>query len=454
MTNRLLRDRSIWAGLVLAVGLYAAAVMIPTWRGQDVYIKLPEDQRPDDVPPLVSAWEPRLALASLVCGVLAVLLVSWGPRLARALPWRGLLLGVPALAMAWMVALALVDGERGLTKVLTRDSEYLVPAREVDDVGVLLSTYVDKIPLEAKDNHPIHLAGHPPGALLVFVALFRLGLGGDLVAPLVIVALAATASAAVLVTVRAVDSEDTARRVAPFLVVMPAGLWMAVSADGMFAAVGAWGIAAMALAATAQRRGRRRAVGVTYAVLAGLLLGYCVMLSYGLPLLGLVGLAVLAATRCWWPFPIVAGSAAVVVLAFAAGGFVWWEALPVLRERYYDGIASDREASYWIWANLAVLAVSAGPMVWGALTHTATRARALWRGAYRPTLILVAGAVLMVTLADLSLMSKAEVERIWLPFVPWLTVATAFLPERWQRPGLAIQCGTALAVQHLLITAW
>jgi methylthioxylose transferase len=51
-------------------------------------------------------------------------------------------------------------------------------------------------------------------------------------------------------------------------------------------------------------------------------------------------------------------------------------------------------------------------------------------------------------------MSKAEVERIWLPFVPWLLLATVCLPARWQRPALAAQVVTALLVQHLVVTNW
>jgi hypothetical protein len=51
-------------------------------------------------------------------------------------------------------------------------------------------------------------------------------------------------------------------------------------------------------------------------------------------------------------------------------------------------------------------------------------------------------------------MSKAEVERIWLPFVPWLLVACALLPERWRRAGIAVQVTVALGVQHLLFTGW
>jgi len=59
-----------------------------------------------------------------------------------------------------------------------------------------------------------------------------------------------------------------------------------------------------------------------------------------------------------------------------------------------------------------------------------------------------------VLLAVASQMSKAEVERVWLPFVPWLLLSCALLPEQWRRRGLALQVGFALVVQHLLDTGW
>ena len=58
----------------------------------------------------------------------------------------------------------------------------------------------------------------------------------------------------------------------------------------------------------------------------------------------------------------------------AAAGFAWWEAYPVLTERYWDGIAGDRPASYWLWGNLAALAVSAGPLVGAGAGRTPARA--------------------------------------------------------------------------------
>ena len=67
---------------------------------------------------------------------------------------------------------------------------------------------------------------------------------------------------------------------------------------------------------------------------------------------------------------------------------------------------------------------------------------------------LTGAAATAVLLATVSQMSRAEVERIWLPFVPWLLVSTALLPGRWRKPALAIQLGMALLMEHLLYTTW
>jgi methylthioxylose transferase len=68
--------------------------------------------------------------------------------------------------------------------------------------------------------------------------------------------------------------------------------------------------------------------------------------------------------------------------------------------------------------------------------------------------VLVGAAVLIILLADLSFMSKAEVERIWLPFVPWLLLSVALLPPRWRRCGLVAQIALALVLQTLVRTRW
>ena len=199
-------------------------------------------------------------------------------------------------------------------------------------------------------------------------------------------------------------------------------------------------------------------------MLAGLLLGYVVMMSYGLPLLAILALTILWLARSWVPLPVAALAALAVVGAFALGGFLYWEALPELHRRYWDGVAGRRQPAYWLWGNLAALAFSAGPVVgaglaawvarWDARPSLRTGGAADRRTPEQVAWSLSAAGFLMVLVADASQMSRAEVERIWLPFVPWCLIACAFLPERWRRPALLVQVVTALLVQHLLATGW
>jgi methylthioxylose transferase len=443
--------RAPWVGLVVALVLLAVAFTLPHALDWEVYSRRPESAQPLPVPPLHGYWELKWwGPGTLPALLIALLGWRYAASLAERLPWRGLLLASYLGGLGWLLSLTLVDGESGLSRVLGSRFEYLETAREADDVGLLLETFVDRIPYAAEpDNWPTHVAGHPPGALLFFVALVRLGLGGDLVAGVVVTVIAATIPLAVMLTLRALGAEQVARRVAPFLVLAPAAIFLAVSADAVFAAVGCWGMAALALAARADGAGRWRAMAA-WAALSGLLFGYGVFLSYGFGVLGTVVLGVLVAARSWRPVLVLVPAALVVVAAFWGFGFAWWEAYPVLVERYWDGVAADRPLSYWWWANLAALLVATGPLLGAALAQTAVTART----ASRPAVLLVAGAVLSVALASLSGMSKSEVERIWLLFVPWLLISCALLPDAWRRWGLGLQVGSALVVQHLLYTSW
>ncbi len=430
------------AGVVLALMVVTASVLVPPLLGWDV------DARSDmlGLPPLHGYLDVKVAIASVPTVVLAIFGVWRSERLACALSWRGLLLVSYVAGLAWLLALALVDGESGLTRVMANPHEYLLAARQVTDVPGMLAGYIERIPRSHPDNWPTHPAGHPPGALLIHVVLVRSGLGGDLVAALFIVTVAATLPLATMITLRLLGAERPARLAAPFLVFSPAAVFLAVSADALFAALGAWALAALAGAATAPRR---RGL-VLWGLAAGLLFGWCVVCSYGLPLLGLLALTVLHLARNWWPLPLAAGGALAVVLTFAAFGFAWWEAYPVLVDRYWDGIAATRPASYWMWGNLGALMISGGPLL-GAGLAVAVRRR---DGECRAAAWLAGAATLTVLVADISQMSKAEVERIWLPFVPWLTVSLGLLPTGWRRWGLALQTGTALVVQHVVYTSW
>ena len=452
--------RAARRGLVAALVLMAAAMVVPAVTGWNV--------RVNSFPPLHAAWDPRVGPGTLPALVLAALAGWQAVRLAERLRWRTLFLVGFLAGLGWLLALALVDGPDGIGHVLDTDYEYLQTARATDDLPATLREYVSRIRYDAApDNWPVHVAGHPPGALTFFVLLVRIGLGSGLAAGLVVTVLAATTAVAVLVTVRVLGAEDAARRAAPFVVLAPAAIWQAVSADAMFAAVAAWGLAALAMAATAARdAGRRddrpagaehdvparwRAAG--WSVAAGLLLGCCVMLSYGLPLLAVLAVAVLWLGGSWRPLVPAATAALAVVGVFALLGFSYPDALAALHDRYFEGVGGRRPASYWLWAGPAALLFATGPLLGAGLGQLGAR----WRGRTRPVrvvTVLAGAAAASVLLADASQMSKAEVERIWLPFVPWLLLSCALLPERWRRGGLVLQLGFALVVQHLLATGW
>ena len=71
-----------------------------------------------------------------------------------------------------------------------------------------------------------------------------------------------------------------------------------------------------------------------------------------------------------------------------------------------------------------------------------------------PVTLIVLAAALTIAFADLSGLSKAEVERIWLPFEVWLLPAVALLPSKGRRWWLAASAATALVVNHLVLTSW
>ena len=189
----------------------------------------------------------------------------WGPTLAQRLPWRALTLTTWATSCAWAFSLAMIDGwQRGFAGRLTARHEYLRQVPTITDIPEALSSFSRRILDFQPDSWVTHVSGHPPGALLTFVWLDRIGLGGGAWAGLLCLLVGSSAAAAVIVTVRAVTDEATARLAAPFVAVAPTAIWIAVSADGYFAGVAAWGIALLALAARrhgtgpAAGRGRRR----------------------------------------------------------------------------------------------------------------------------------------------------------------------------------------------------
>lgn len=443
---------------LLAVGAGALLVLVAALVGthiEDTYGTLHVNW-----PPLYARWDPHIGPGTPAALAVAVLVTAYGPGVAVRLRWRALVFLCWAASLAWIVSLALVDGwQRGIAERLTTRYEYLQGIDRFADVPAALRGFTGHILLGSPDHWPPHIAGHPPAAVLTFVGLDRIGLDGGGWAGMWCVVTGSSAVAAVLVTLRALADERTARRAAPFLVLAPAAVWTGTSADGYFTAVAAWAVALLALAATRTVRAPAAA-----AVGSGLLYGLTCYLSYGLTLALLLAAAVLLLTRTARPvLPALAG-AAVAPLVFTLLGFNWWEAYHLLHERYYQGAAGIRPYGYWVWANLACTVLLVGPATVAGLRRVLARAPAAVRGRWarrapedgpRDRLtVLVLAALLAVVAADLSGMSKAETERIWLPFAAFLVAAGALLPDRWRRGWLAAQAVLALLLNHLLFTGW
>ncbi|GAA2514744.1 glycosyltransferase family 39 protein [Streptomyces levis] len=432
-----------------------------------------------DWPPLLASWGPHAGPGTPAAVLVAVAVVAYGPSLAARLPWRALLPLAWGAATAWILSLALVDGwHRGVAVRLTTRYEYLQVVDRFHDIPAALRGFTGHILLDSPDPWPAHVVGHPPAATLTFVLLDRIGLRGGGWAGMWCVVAGATACVAVLVTVRALAGEALARRAAPFLVLAPAAVWMGTSADAWFAAVAAWAVALLALAVTGRSPG--------WAGASGLLFGLTCYLSYGLTLVAAIAAAVLVLGRSGIRerpvlLPALAAGLAVVPAAFTVAGFDWWEGYRLLVTRYHQGAGGIRPYGYWVWANPACAVLVTGLATAAGLRRTAAvllAHRDAWsvrargssgrgpgrtRGASRPgpgrargattrLAFLVSAALLALLAADLSGMSKAETERIWLPFAVWLLPACALLPR--PRAWLVAQALLALLLNHLLRTGW
>lgn len=405
-------------------------------------------------PPLTGQWYPHAGPGTPAALTVAALAVIHGPTVAERLPWRALPWSAWAAAMAWTWSLALVDGwHRGVVSRLTASSEYVHGVGHFTDAGAALRDFTHHILADSPHPWETHVIGHPPGAVLTFVGLDRIGLGGGPWAAAFCITVGSSFAAAALVTLRLLAGERTARAAAPFLVLAPGAVWVGASGDGYFAAVTAWALALLAVAATRTSLRGRAVAGLC----SGLLFGAGAYLSYGLVLMALPALAVLLCARDVRPLPYALAGFAIVVAAFTVSGFNWWEGYGLLRTRYYQGYGGTRPYAYWVWGDLGAALAAAGlasvaglrralPGVPGALR---SRQRGPAAAVLLPCAILLAMAA-----ADLSGMSKAETERIWLPFTLWLPLTGALLPSRDRRGWLAAQAVVALLVNHLLLTWW
>lgn len=440
---------------VVAVALVAAAFAVPHLNLGIVTPLINSTPRQIEMfaqaAPIFGWWDAHVGWGTIPAIAIGLGTTLWGPAVAQRLPWRAVPWVTWATACAWAFALAMVDGwSLGFARRLETSNEYLRQVPSVTDIPYAVRSFSSRILDFQPDSWITHVSGHPPGALLTFVWLDRIGLSGGAWAGLLCLLVGSSASAAIVVALRALSGAEIARSAAPSVAVAPTAIWIAVSADGYFAGVAAWGLALLAFAV----RGTTR-LSLLAGAGAGLLLGWGIFLNYGLGLIALPAVAVLIAARDVRSalralVPAVVAALAVVGV-FALAGFWWFDGYVLVQERYWQGIAMNRPFQYWAWANFAsvVCAVGLGTVagVSRAFDLTPIKARS---GVH----LLALGALLAIVCADLSMLSKAEVERIWLPYTIWLTAAGALLPPRSRRWWMGLNVIGALALNHLILTNW
>jgi hypothetical protein len=435
--------RAAAVGLVLWLIVVAASMLWPHYWKLDPLAGI-------SAAPFYGHWAwsaPGWMLVAVAFGVAAVLGL---PRLfSRLRPvWIPVVAG--AVGAGWAVTLAATGG--GLHKIAAPlESKYeVLPFAAHIDGSTFVRTFV-----ASAHRYPTHVMGHPPGLVLVFWLLDRVGLVGPGWAAALVLAGWGIGVAAVVWTVGNLAGSRAAGRAAPFVALVPAVVWAATSVDALIAGVTAVGIALVvaAMVVDGDKVDRRLGRADVLALCGGLVIGGALYLSYGVAPLLLVPVVVAVWRRRARPLVLAAVGMAVVVALFSLAGFWWLDGLSLTRGFYFAGLARVRPFAYFALAgNLGALALAAGPAVAAGMGRMVGSARR------RPELVVLGAVAVAVLLADVSGMSKAEVERIWLPFTLWLAAAGGAAAEgrsvRRTQGWLAVQVGLALLLQAWLVTPW
>ncbi len=424
-----------------------------------------------NAPPFYGTWD-----AAIGWSVMAPIAVAAGVLLAARgrydVSWHWVMLGSAVAVVAWSVSLGLADNAARLTEQLRSTPDY---ARGLDAVGNHPGNYLATFAERARGPHsvvvargyPVHVQGHPPGAVLTLWGLTRLGFDPIVGGAVLVWSGMAASILAVLASVRRLAGELAARAAAPFLVLLPAAVW-SHTFDTYFAGVGAFAVMASVFAIvptasrTASGTAARGGPSLRWAVLSGLLFGYLALLSYGLVLLALVPVSVAIARRRIWTLPVT-GAAALGVMAMPAlWGFSWFDGLATTHHQYVTTVASIRPYRYFVWSNLAVAACAIGPAVLAGILLVVRpawrRKKAWWMGAGP----LVVGGASALLVADVTGLAKSEVERIFQPFYVWIAVAGVALAasvgavrrDRVEAIALVLQVAVAVAFTTQLRSPW
>jgi hypothetical protein len=396
-------------------------------------------------PPFVMSWLPDAELPwALLAAVLAVVAAAAAPRLvAPDLRWATPLWLAALTLLALLPGLALGaarNGTLGWREIFVlgpggsfeAKNEYL-PGLAALDYGprFFLDRFAELVP-----SLPVNVAGHPPALMLLIDAL-GITTPGRLAA--LCIAAAVLTPALTYALGRGLGQPPARARVAGVLAALSPMLLLfgITSADAVFMAVGA-GAAVLLV----QQRPALRVAGCAALAVAS-------FFSWALLAIGAWAAVVVLVREGWRRGLVLAAGCGLAVLVLDGGLalFAGYDPIGTLTatEAYYrNSVASRRPYSFWVFGSPVAFAVVLGlPTAAGALLAAQRRA---------PAGIAIATVVGVATVAGFT---KAETERIWLPFIPLACVAAAEVlgPARLRlaAPFLAAQ---AVVIVLLFQTIW
>ncbi|MGZ4619544.1 MAG: hypothetical protein ACXV5Q_14235 [Frankiaceae bacterium] len=416
----------LWAVLVAAGAALAALAVQQGWR---VGV---------GAAPFTGRYELKIDLGSVPALIIAAgVLVGVRRGLLESLPWRWLLLAGYTAALAWTLALSVVDGGNGLSHGGTHDYWPDVPAVD-DHPGGFLRDFVAHA-----GSYTTPTATHPPGPVLLLWLFDKAGVTSPAAIGLILAALGCLTVPLVAVAVRSLCSDLSARRIVPVLALAPYAIWVGVSMDGLVATLAAASLAVGVMGSEPSRR-------PIWAAVAGLLLGVAALFDYSVAWLGLSVLAVYFVRRRPLLNVVSAAGSLAPLLLMQIWGFVWPAGLSSARHRFFHGIGADRAWLLWIFLDVLLLLLACGPTV--VLAFQRFRMTPGW-----PFLV---GSVSAVAFGLAFGLSRGEVERTWLPYFPWLLVPAVAPEIRGQPAGpvpltlVAIGALTGIVVEALLRSPW
>ncbi len=421
------RDAVCWL-LVVAAGLLVTAVAVGAAAKVGV-----------TGAPFTGEYRFKVEVGTLLAPLVAVLVLA-GVRtgLADRLSWRGVLVTAYVANALWAVSLALVDGGNGLAGPVSGLEEYAADIAAVDAGPVrFVETFVDRA-----EEYSVATRTHPPAPTVLLWVLRSAGVVRPLTLGLVLTLLGCLAVPCAAIAVRSVLGERAARRLLPALVLAPYAVWVAVSMDGVVAALTAAFVAAGVVASEPGRRPH-------WPIAAGALLGLATLFSYSAGWLGVIPLLVCYQRRRGTTIALLGLGALIPIGIARVMGFVWPDGLTAAQEDWSLRIGPHRSWLLWAFLDLVLLVIACGPLI-------VTAARRLSR---TPAWPFVIGALLGVGFAVGSGLSRGEVERSWLPFFPWLLVPV--VAPRGGDDGvapspllLAVGAAAAIVIESVLRSAW